>query len=220
MIAKVFDLARRASPSATLILNDYDTTENCERLIEQCLEAGAPFDVIGIQSHMHKGYWGREKTEEVCGRFARFGKPLHFTETTILSGALKTDDDWHGPHPGWDSTPEGEDRQVGQTEEFHRTLFAQPAVEGITWWDFADLGAWQGAPAGFLRKDLSPKPAYQMLSNLIRKEWWTGPLKLATDVGGQVRFRGFLGSYAVETPTEAATFDLGSGRQTIRLQAV
>ena len=30
---------------------------------------------------MHQGYWGEEKTLDVLERFARFGLPIHFTET-------------------------------------------------------------------------------------------------------------------------------------------
>ena len=56
--------------------------------------AGVPIDAIGIQSHMHMAYRGAKWAWETCERFARLGKPLHFTELTILSGDLKTDSDW------------------------------------------------------------------------------------------------------------------------------
>ena len=49
-------------------------------------KAGVRIDVIGIQSHMHQGYWGREKTLAVLERFERFHLPIHFTENTLLSG--------------------------------------------------------------------------------------------------------------------------------------
>ncbi|MCD6507549.1 hypothetical protein J7M22_13115 [Candidatus Poribacteria bacterium] len=47
-------------------------------------------------------------------------------------------------------------------------LFSHPSVEAITWWDFSDRGAWQGTAAGFLRKDMSPKPAYERLTELVK----------------------------------------------------
>ena len=47
--------------------------------------------------------------------------------------------------------------------KFYTALFAHPAVQAITWWDFSDLGAWLGAPAGWLRRDMSPKPVYDRL---------------------------------------------------------
>ena len=48
-------------------------------------------------------------------------------------------------------------------------IFSHPAVEAITWWDFSDRGAWQRAPAGFLRDDLSPKPAYERLQQPVKE---------------------------------------------------
>lgn len=75
-------------------------------------------------------------------------------------------------------------------------LFSHPAVEAITWWDFTDQGAWQNAPAGFLRKDMTPKPMYHELKELIKGKWWTQTSKKVSS-GGTVEFRGFLGEYEV-----------------------
>src|SRR5690606_11741924 len=65
MIKEMFAKTRACNPDATLILNDFNTSINYEILIDGCLNAGVPIDVIGIQSHQHQGYWGREKLEEV-----------------------------------------------------------------------------------------------------------------------------------------------------------
>ena len=221
LVKRAFDLARQANPKATLVLNDFMTSARYERLIRQCLDAGVSIDVIGIQSHMHRRFWGVRRAWEVCQRFAKFGKPLHFTELTILSGKLKTDNDWNRRRSGWNTTPEGEKRQAQQVEALYRVLFSHPAVEAITWWDFSDLGAWQGAPAGLVRKDMSPKPAYEVLHRLIKKEWWTGELKLTTDADGRVSFRGFLGDYILQSARGKATFRLdrpGQCRQAVSLE--
>jgi hypothetical protein len=69
-------------------------------------------------------------------------------------------------------------------------------VQAITWWDFSDLRAWQGAPAGFLRNDMTPKPMYQELQHLIHGKWWT-TAELHSDAAGTADFRGFLGDYQV-----------------------
>jgi hypothetical protein len=148
----------------------------------------AMYDVIGIQSHMHGGYWGAARAWDSCERFVKFGKPLHFTETTVVSG----------PKAGqeWVTTPEGEKRQAEQVDEFYRVLFSHPAVEAITWWDFTDQNAWQRAPAGLVRADMTPKPVYGELQKLIKETWWT---KAEATAGqeGQVQFRGFLGDYQI-----------------------
>ncbi len=198
LIQATFAAAREANPKATLLLNDYDTSPKYEALIKDCLAAGVPIDVIGIQSHMHGGYWGAAQAWQVCERFAKFGKPLHFTELTILSADKHPKMDWKTTQPDWNTTPEGETRQAQQVEEFYRILFSHPAVEGITWWDFSDKHSWQGAPSGFVRKDMSPKPAYEALMRMVKKEWWTGPLELKTDAQGRAKFHGFLGDYLVQ----------------------
>jgi endo-1,4-beta-xylanase len=218
LIQKTFDAARHAGQEATLILNDYITSEEYEWLIEETLGAGVQLEAIGIQSHMHNGYRGAAWAWETCQRFARFNKPLHFTETTIISGRIRDDVRWHGPrHEDWHTTPEGEQLQADQVEEFYRVLFSHPAVEAITWWDFTDH-AWLGAPAGFLRKDMSPKPAYDRLVSLIKGEWWTNRRTLQTDKHGQIRFRGFLGHYSLTHGDAGASFSLARpGKTTVYL---
>jgi endo-1,4-beta-xylanase len=190
-VREAFEAARQANPKATLLINDYRTDPAyAEKVLSELVgENGRPlYDVIGIQSHMHGGYWGPQRTWEVCERFAKFGKPLHFTETTLVSGP-KT-------QQGWLTTPEGEKQQAEQVAEFYLTLFSHPAVEAITWWDFTDQNAWQQAPAGLIRVDMSPKPAYNELERLIKGKWWT-KAETTTNAEGTARFRGFLGEYEI-----------------------
>jgi GH35 family endo-1,4-beta-xylanase len=211
-----FTHARNAGPQATLLINDYRTDPAYERVIEQLVDGeGKPmYDVIGIQSHMHGGAWPTRKIWEVCERFARFGVPLHFTETTVLSG----DRTWQkGRGADWPSTPEGEAYQAEHVVRFYTMLFSHPAVEAITWWDFSDLHAWKGAPAGFVRKDMSPKPAYVELMKLVKGAWWTRET-LKTGSDGTAKLRGFLGDYAVTVerdgkPPVKKTFTLGGGEE-------
>jgi GH35 family endo-1,4-beta-xylanase len=191
-----FQQARQANPQATLLINDYRVDQAYEEVLRQLVdEQGAPiYDVIGIQSHMHRGVWDDQKIWSVCERFAKYQVPLHFTETTILSG----EPGWSegGPREDWPSTAEGEAYQARETARFYTLLFSHPAVEAITWWDFSDRRAWQGAPAGWLRDDMSPKPVYDRLRQLIKEKWWTR-LQLRTDAEGHAPFRGFLGQYDV-----------------------
>jgi GH35 family endo-1,4-beta-xylanase len=213
VVTHSYKLARRANPRATLVLNDFNTSKQFEEIIRETKDLNAPFDVIGIQSHMHTGYWGVEKTWEICERFSKFGKPIHFTELTIISGRPKSrfDEDWQTTRKGWDSTPEGEKRQSKQVSEIYHLLFSHPSVNAISWWDLSDRHAWQGAPGGLLRKDLKPKHAYYVIRDLVRKGWSTH-LKLPTQ-NGQVSLRGFYGDYVVST-----TIDGKSRSGTFRLQ--
>jgi len=194
-LREAFETARKANPKATLLINDYRTDADYQnKVISELVgdDGRALYDVIGIQSHMHGGYWGAKKAWEVCERFAGYGKPLHFTEMTVVSGP-KSDQ-------GWATTPEGEQTQARQVAEFYRVLFSHPMVEAITWWDFTDQNAWQRAPAGLVRDDMTAKPAYDELKRMIKGEWWTRT-ETTSRAGGEASFRGFLGDYQISTQT-------------------
>ncbi len=202
---QAFLTARRANPQAVLVINDYELRSRPGNqspdsgpkqeppVFEDILDAlvddqGRPlYDAIGIQSHMHGGPWPTRRILEIVQRFAKYNVPLHFTETTIVSGPGK----WEA----WESTTlEGELFQADEVERFYRTVFSCPEVAALTWWDFSDHRAWQGAPSGLLRKDMSPKPAYQRLMELIQNRWRTVETHV-TDAAGQACFRGYRGDY-------------------------
>ena len=198
LVKAVFDMARAADPRATLLLNDFNTSEQYRQLIGDCLAAGVPMDVIGIQSHQHQGFWGLEKLHEVLERFESFGMPMHFTENTFVSGDLMPPhivdlNDWQVPE--WPTTPAGEDRQARDLLAMVDTLFAHPLVEAFTNWDFAD-GAWLGAPSGLVRKDGSRKPSWEALYQRIHRDWHTR-VTLMTDENGRCTLTGFLGDYVL-----------------------
>jgi len=221
LVRRVFDMARVCDPNATLLLNDFNTSEQYRQLIEDCLAAGVQIDVIGIQSHQHQGFWGMEKLHEVLERFASFGMPMHFTENTFVSGHLMP------PHivdlndyklREWPTTPEGEDRQARDLLAMIDTLFAHPQVTAFTNWDFCD-GAWLGAPAGLIRLDGSRKPSYEALWQRIHRDWHT-KVTVMTDENGCCTIEGFKGQYALTCGAQKAAFTLGENTpaQTITMK--
>ncbi|MBN9139469.1 MAG: endo-1,4-beta-xylanase [Micrococcales bacterium] len=210
-IREAFEAARETDPGATLLLNDFDLSTAYECLIEGLLENGVRIDAIGLQTHMHQGYWGEEAMLAMVDRFARYGLPLHLTENTLLSGELMPAEivDLNDFQPdSWPSTPEGEARQADELVRHYRSLVGHPAVASITYWGIADAGAWLGAPAGLLRADGSRKPAYDALRELVRGEWWLSPTRLRTDADGLVRVSGFLGDYRVAAGDREAAFTI------------
>lgn len=212
IVQATFAAARETNPGATLLLNDFDMSADYERLVEDCLAAGIRIDALGLQSHMHQGYWGVEKTLDVLERFSRFGLPIHFTETTLVSGHLMPAEivdlnDYQVAD--WPTTHEGEARQADEVETHYRTLLAHPSVEAITWWGFPD-GGWLNAPTGLVRVDGSPKPAYERLLGLVKGEWWLPPTTMRTDDEGRLRVSGFLGDYEVSSRGRTAAFALGA----------
>ncbi len=194
-VAEHLKIARAANPAAKLLVNDYRTDADFYKILDQLRDGGKPsFDAVGIQSHMHGGGWPLERLWQSCDRFAALGRPLHFTETTIVSGPRRDDKNW-AP-----TTAAGEAAQAEYVPKFYTMVFAHPAVEALTWWDFSDDGAWQGAAAGWLRNDMSPKPVYDRLHDLIKRDWWT-IAHGETGPSGEFKAQAFYGNYELEIQT-------------------
>ena len=219
VVGTALNWARAAGPGAddTFLYNDYNTGAGNVALLAQLQKNGTLPDAVGIQSHMHGGVWPMTKVWQTCETFARFGRPLHFTETTVLSGPRR-DHEVNGPAAtDWVTTPEGEAAQADYVAQLYTLLFSHPALRAITWWDFSDLNAWQGAPAGLVRKDMTPKPVYTRLLTLIHKTWWTDAHGHA-DHRGRYALHAFYGDYKItvtdahgHTVTQTVTWPEASG---------
>jgi endo-1,4-beta-xylanase len=219
-----FEEARATNPAATLLLNDFDMSTAYECLIEGVLEAGIHVDALGLQSHMHQGYWGEEKTLAILERFSRYGLPIHMTETTLVSGdpmPPEIDDLNDYQVASWPSTSAGEERQADEIVRHYRTLVSHPSVQAITYWGLSDDGAWLGAPSGLVRADGTRKPAYDALRGLVKGEWWLPPTRQRTDDAGRIEVRGFLGDYRLTCAGRTASFTVaapGEAVTTVRLE--
>ena len=219
LVKEVFLAAKRANPDSILLLNDFDVSKDYEILIEKCLTAQIPVDVIGIQSHQHQGYWGAEKVHDVLERFSRFGLPLHFTENTIISGELMPPhivdlNDWQVEE--WPTTAQGEERQANEILEMYEILFSHPKVTAITTWSSSDR-AWLNAPAGLLHTDNSEKPSYRALKAKIENDWRT-EITVQSDSNGFVNIEGFKGSYKISCAEKTAVFELDGKKDTLELK--
>ncbi len=196
-VDRALHLAAEANPRGFFLVNDFKLEPEYEKELAELKERKAPFGAVGVQSHMHAGEWTLERAWEVCETYGRLGLPLHFTETTVLSGPKELPmTDFHSQRGNWRTTVEDEALQADYVERFYTLLFAHPAVEAITWWDLSDEGAWMRAPAGLLRNDMSPKPAYERLLAKIKGEWWTSRAEATTGADGRATLRGFKGAYS------------------------
>ena len=211
MIRMVFDAARKANPTATLLLNDFDMSAAYECLIEGVLEAGIKIDALGPAEPHAPGLLGRGEDAPRSSSGSRAtALPIHFTETTLLSGHImppEIEDLNDYQIPEWPTTPEGEERQADEIVRHYKTLLSQPSVEAMTYWGISD-GGWLGAPGGFIRKDGTLKPSYHALHDLVKGEWWLKPTTMATDAEGRLRFSGFLGDYEITVGDKRVAFKL------------
>ena len=226
VVAAALGWAREANrqSGATLLYNDFNTGSENEALLRGLRDRHALPDAIGLQSHMHGGVWPLPQAWAIADRFAAFGRPLHFTEMTVVSGP----EPQHAPDkewvPNWVTTPEGEAAQARYVAELYTVLFSHPAMQAITWWDFSDRDAWKGAPAGWVRKDMTPKPVYEALRKLIRETWWTRATA-TTEASGAVQIRVFRGTHAVtvrdaagRSVTQQVELPLACAEKTVTLQ--
>jgi len=174
-IAAVAGYLRRfqgLNPHTGIVVNDNDTTPEYYHLLRDLIDAGAPLDGIGLQSHMQNGTWSITQLWEMLNRLGLLGRPVLFTELSVVSGAPRAFN-WRPADPPWETTPAGEAAQADYLDQFYRLVYSHAAAAGIIYWDYSDRGAWLGCPVGLLRADGSPKPAYWRLDRLINQEWRT-----------------------------------------------
>jgi endo-1,4-beta-xylanase len=140
--------------------------------------AGARLDGVGLAAVQHEYPWSRSQLQSAVDTAAGANLPVYVTEVALPGG------------------PDAEAEQAEAVRHFYTAAFAHPRVAGITWWDLSDRFAAGGAPAGLLRADLSPKPAYETLSRLINHLWRTDAAG-KTGGDGRVALRAFFGTYRI-----------------------
>lgn len=213
-----FKLAEKYFPNNQLVINEWTGNswgDNCRATdkyyayTEANMLKGARIDAIGMQYHLfNKAELEYEKTRLTLNPenlykhmdlYATFGKPLQITEVTVPSYSWEDDD---------------EEIQAKIIENLYSIWFSHPNVEQIIYWNLVDgyahlwdpslekIKASQGDMTlgenyyfgGLLRFDLSPKPAYYKIKELLQEKWHTEAV-LVTDKDGRVEFRGFYGEY-------------------------
>ena len=126
---------------------------------------------------------------DLLDTYAKLGKPLQITECTI---------------PACSEDPGDEAVQAEIVRNLYRIWFSHKAMEAIIYWDLSDAYTWQPKVFGsFLRRDMSPKPSYNVICDLFGREWRTNFDRDAP--GGRMSFRGFCGTYEVEATSNGRT---------------
>ena len=216
-----FKLAEKYFPNNKLCINEHTglawedrcrATDKYYSYIEANMLKGARIDAIGMQYHLfNKKELEYEKTRLTLNPenlykhmdlYSNFGKPLQITEVTV-------------PAYSWEA--EDEEIQAEILEKLYSIWFSHPNVEQIIYWNLVDGYAhlWDPDPekikasqgdmtlgenyyhGGLIRFDMTPKPAFYKLKELIEERWHT-EAELVTDVNGAADFRGFYGKYNVE----------------------
>lgn len=204
-IERAWKIVQRHEPSGLLTLNFNvgeifrpGNTERTVELVHEVMAAGVRPDVLGVQAH-----FGRLDDSTIANirrafdAVAELGVPIHVTETTFDSG-------------GEDDVASREERQSLDVIDFYSYAFSRPEIRAVTWWDLTDRHSFCQV-GGLLRGDLSPKPAYEALADLVRRRWMTDAT--APILNGTASVTGFFGPYEAQIrlangSTEYASFDL------------
>jgi len=207
-----FKEAKKHFPNNKLIINDCHTVtveyflENRSWYYMQIrdeLAKGTPIEGIGMQCHclfspqqerfFADRFYNPRHLYAILDRYADFGLPIHITEFTV---------------PAYGQDEENEAIQAEILKNMYSIWFSHPAMEGIVYWNIIDgvmppVGDTSGDniaynTGGLIRlKDMSKKPSWHALYNLIHKEWHTHENLCAGD-GNSVSFRGFYGDYTAK----------------------
>lgn len=192
VLATWFHQARAALPaSCRLFINEYNIVEPWsfkerdayEAIIESLLEADAPLEGIGFQSHFHEPPDSPVEALQVFDRFARFGLPIVVTE--------------------FDVNTKDEARLAQFTRDFLTAAFSHPACTGFVFWGFWEGAHWRPDSALF-RKDWTEKPNFHAYRDLVYSEWWTDETG-KTNAKGEFALRPFKGTYRVTVGDMEAT---------------
>lgn len=189
-----------------LIINDYNvwapnqTNRNYYYMqVERLMGQIKHLDSIGFQFHSFfplanepgaaNERYNPASLYALMDNFARLGKSEQITEMTI---------------PAYGLDEEGEWVQAELIKNVYSTFFSHPSMEAVIYWNlvdgyaaFAPLGDMTKGEnvyaGGLMRFDMSEKPAYKVLKQLIKEEWHTSTTVNA--VNGKLSFRGFYGDY-------------------------
>ena len=201
-VAKLFQVAREATPRARLIINDYHIlvgdfpkqVKTYEKIIRKLLDAEVPLDGIGFQCHYHGGdlLLTAGELRSRLDRFAALVPSLVVTEYDTFGGR-------------WPKDQAGREKQEAEfLEQFLLTFFSHPAAAGFMVWGFWDGHHWQKR-APFFRKDWTPKPALDVYRKYVLGEWMTRET-LTTSEAGTASLRGFHGSYKITISHQGREF--------------
>ena len=203
-VENAYKTAYSANPDAHFVLNEFkmiaDTAvrQRFHDLIEMLLRNNTPVKGLGIQAHEPREEWFHPSDVwETFETYSEFGLPLHITEFTPQSGGAEIT----GGYRTGKWTPE---TQAECAEMMYRLSFGHPSVVSVNWWGFSDKNSWLPG-GGFLTDKYEPKPAWNVLKNLISEEWMTKNLEQTSTKKGMVSFRGFYGRYTVNVITKEGT---------------
>lgn len=229
-----FEKAEKYFPHNQLVINEYTdafwgdncrTTDRYYAYTEAAILKGARIDAIGAQYHIF------ESREREMEKSSYLYNPMElYNHMDMYSNLVNTLQVTEITIPAYSNNKDDEEIQAELIKYLYTVWFSHPAMEQIVYWNLVDGYAYVTNPTpekirnsqgnmslgenvfygGLLNFDLTPKPAYKMLDNLINKVWRT---EICDEIAeSEYEFRGFYGKYEIEVQvngeTKKAIFDL------------
>ncbi|MEI6051151.1 MAG: endo-1,4-beta-xylanase [Opitutaceae bacterium] len=161
----------------------------------------ARFDAVGMSFQSHYLPDGQYNPSlrplemfRLLDKYSDFRKPIQFTQVSV---------------PGLPDGPEGEKDQAKALRNVYRLFFSHPNIEMINYWNLPEGYAYlteNNSMAGLLRKDLTPKPGFEVLRQLIRHEWWT-IIRQNSGINSDLKLQGFYGDYELTAMHDGKTVE-------------
>jgi endo-1,4-beta-xylanase len=157
-LAKAFQFAHEADPSAELYYNDYDLELPAKRtggvaLIQKLKAAGVPISGLGLQNHNLMDWPSVADEDATITAFKKLGMKIHITEldVDVLPRTTKPGADYAVDvtvtpqlNPYADRLPDAQQQALAKryAELFQVYLKHRDAIERVTFWGVADADSW------------------------------------------------------------------------------
>jgi GH35 family endo-1,4-beta-xylanase len=149
-IVTAFKMARARWPKATLIYNDFNILEwnysDAVTFISKIVQAGAPVDAIGSQSHALTSVDSATLHSRIDGMVAATGLPMFITEMDIDAADDATQKDYYS--------------------KYFPVLWNHPSVAGVTLWGYIESKTWE-TNSGLMSDANVDRPAMTWLKDYV-----------------------------------------------------
>ena len=170
-IAKAFEFAHEADPTALLFYNDYNETDPGKRdriynMVKKMQDAGVPISGIGMQGHYNIYGPSEEDVDAAIEKYSQLVKHIHVTEldvrvNTEMGGQLR--------FSRGEAKPLAPHLALLQEDQYNRLFKVfrkhRDVIDNVTFWNVGDRDSWLGVDNHPLLFDenYKPKRAYAIV---------------------------------------------------------
>ncbi len=172
-IAKAFEYAHEADPTAQLFYNDYNECDPGKRdriynMVKKMQEQGVPIHGIGMQGHYNIYGPSEEDIDAAITKYSKLVKHIHITELDI-----RTNQEMGGQlqFSRGQQIPVAPYIQTLQDDQYNRVFRVlrkhKDVIDCVTFWNLSDRDSWLGVnnhPLPF-DENYKPKRTYNIIRN-------------------------------------------------------